>query len=88
MRAAIIAMVEDDLTVEAAAAAAGAGAGHASDTGVSFLVIDARSPVGQALPNGHAPPMITARGRRGRRANLKDVVGTAAASVFRPNISA
>ena len=34
MRAAIMAMVEDDLTVETAAAAAGADAGHASDSGV------------------------------------------------------
>jgi hypothetical protein len=26
--------------------------------GFSFLVIDARSPMGQALPNGHPAPMI------------------------------
>jgi hypothetical protein len=29
--------------------------------GFSFLVIDARSPMGQALPNGHAAPMIAAQ---------------------------
>jgi hypothetical protein len=35
--------------------------GMAQIPGFSFLVIDARSPMGQPLPNGHSHPMIDVR---------------------------